>query len=195
MMTFRYLSFLLLILIGLVSCKNSGNNEIESELPSDFINMADTAKVSYLQSRISPDSLAHVISGAILGEYEKIVIDSLQDVVVQLNCTYRESDRKMFSAEFDSIVEALPARSRAKIYLCSGLDNIDRLSMQIMSEYMQKIISGEIDEAVFIKTMDEYKEVFAADSVAFRKFCIGMQAASVNYKDEISESIIKYCNK
>lgn len=137
--------FPFLFIISVIICANAGckKSGIYKNLPEDFSNFADTAKVAYLMGEISPDSLARFICDEVLKPDSIKLINSLNESVRYAYIKYPDSLRIIFGKEIDAYSDNLPLENKTRLYYLAKGDDPIRLGYKIGKEYIQSFHEGK----------------------------------------------------
>lgn len=192
MINLKYCIIGIVCLSLLYSCGKSNDISIENNLPNDFSEMSDTAKVVMLCDMVEPDSLAHIICNAELGRYKQITFDQFDNVVRLLVCKYDSTERKVFLNAFDNFIREMPASDRAKIGIRSVNNSYDKLGLHIIKQCEENYQNGLITEKDFIEEVSAYQKILKSDTTAYNKFMIGIESGMINSSAILPQSIVEH---
>lgn len=159
----------------LVSCGGRGNG---TDLPDDFNQMGDAAKVDWLISqKVAPDSVARFICRAALGEIEGARIDTMANAVLYAFDRYHDDDLAQFSAAYDDFKGSQPLDKKMRIYLISGETDSLGVGYQLGLEYVAQIRENHLSADQAQKQIDALRKVCASSPDIYTRFVKGFRLA------------------
>lgn len=164
----------LLTCVSLISCNSrKGNND--ADFPDNFAQLPDTAQVSYVMSKATPDSVARFICYSALGKNTK---SGIRNIGVATNYAYEKlkgDDLDLFSNAYDEFVSSLPLVDKMNIYAKAGTEDPQGLGYQLGLEYMQSIRENNLSPADVEKELKAFKQACKNDPETYSRFLVGFK--------------------
>lgn len=180
-------------MIALLCGCGNGTKHHEGELPANFNSIGDAARVEYMMSETTPDSVARFICNAALGKVPGAKIDTLSNATLYAYENYADSALMAFSEEFDNYSASLPLADKMKILSLAGMTDPQGLGYELGLEYSATIRDKRLTLAQVKEEIGAFKNACASDSDTYRRFIIGFQTAlKVDHGKEIPEDIYKH---
>lgn len=189
----KHISALFLSLAVFVTLLSScgGKKDGVGDLPSNFDKIGDSGRVKVLMTRVSPDSLAHMIIDGALKREGSIRIDTL---AVATNYAYDHlrtpEDIDTFGVAYDSYIASLPLGEKMKVYMLGGSEDPQRLGYRLGLDYMTTIRDGNMTVEQVDKELQEFKRTCGNDTAMYQRFMTGFKTVlELDHGKDVPEAI------
>lgn len=171
-----YLAVMLTLIVA--GCGNGKDNT--SNFPKNFSGLSDSAKVEYMMSHVSPDSVARFICDASLGKIEGVMIDTLSNATLYAYENYHDDDLQSFSTAYDEYAEHLPLDEKMRLRKLAAQEDAMGMGYALGLEYVSMIRLDHKNASVVEAEIAALKRACDAepeDSLTFERFMKGFKVA------------------
>lgn len=168
------------LLLGVLAASCGGRDKNVGDFPQNFSQIGDAGRVSYMMSKVSPDSVARFICNAALGKVPGARIDTLATATLYAYENYRDENLQTFSSAYDEFSENLPLDEKMTLRKLAAVDDPMGLGYELGLEYVNKIRLDAKQSAEVEKEIDAFRRACAKnpeDSLTFKRFLKGFQVA------------------
>lgn len=169
----RFLYLVCLSTLFLLGACGRGGKNSDGRFPENFNTMGDTDRVAYVMQNATPDSVARFICLAALGRVDGAKIDSLGIATSYAYEKYTGDDLDMFGDEYDNFVAALPLADKMRMYAMAGVEDPQRLGLQLGLEYMQQIREKNLSPEQVEAELKAFKKACGDDTDTYERFLVG----------------------
>lgn len=171
MKIFHFTTFLAVLLI-LASCSKRGSDD-KGAIPENFDAIGDTARVAFMIQNVEPDSVARFICYGALGRSAQGRIDSLGIATSYAYEKYTGQELVTFADEYENFVASLQLPEKMKMYAMAGVEDPQKLGLQLGLEYMQQIRDKNLSVEQVEKELRAFKKACGDDEQTYKRFIIG----------------------
>lgn len=171
MKIFHFTGIAVLLLL-LAACSKKGNGDA-IEIPANFNAIGDTARVAFMIRNVEPDSVARFICYGALGRSEQGRIDSLGIATSYAYEKYTGQDLVLFADQYENFVASLQLPDKMKMYAMAGVEDPQKLGLQLGLEYMQQIRDKNLSVEDVEKELAAFKKACGDDEETYRRFIVG----------------------
>lgn len=159
------------VIMLFAACGSRNGNT--GDYPENFEKIGDVARVRYVMTEASPDSVARFLINSALGRNPGARIDSLAMATIYVYDHLKDNDLETFSVEYDSYIETLPLEDKMKIYMLGGSEDPQKLGYKLGLEYLGSIRENNKNASQIEKELKAFKKACGNDTSMYRRFIIG----------------------
>lgn len=185
----------LLLVLSFGSCSsgsNDGSASIDKSLPAGFASLTDSAKIRVLIDQgVSPDSIGVFVCEVAEGKHPGISIADYMAVDTYIYERLGESGFGLYRLAFDSYASSMPLVSKMKLYMASGLGDLDRLGYELGLEYVNQVMEQKLTIGKVDREVAELRRACDNDEDTYNRFLKGFAAGiSTRAPGEVPAEII-----
>lgn len=166
-----YLAAAFSLILG--ACRGKGGNG--KDYPENFGTIGDAGRVAYMMERVRPDSLAHWMVRAALGQEPGARIDTFAIATIYAYDHLTGAPLDTFSMAYDDYVASLPLPDRMRVYSMAASEDPQQMGLRLGLEYMQCIRDNNMTADQVAKEIESLRKACSKDTVTFNRFVLGFK--------------------